>query len=274
MGATPMSDLPSMPYFVDDYEAATAHLTIEEDGAYMRLLRLCWRTPGCSIPDDPKWIKRHMRVSQEQFDEVVAPIIEEFFQKKNGRVLSKRLQKEFQYVSDKISERKKAGKKGGIAKSLKSKDTGSSKATDLPLAKDKQTPSKALAPTPTPTPTPNNKKEEALGREVDLEEGYRLGLTTIGLTDFPNKTHLDHIRKLIEETGVSSTPEDMAAEYEAHAVRRGQIVTNLAADLRLWVLGRKRMDRRPQNQINSKPPWELEAEEENRRIKEALDAIQ
>ena len=31
--------LPYFPYYVDDYEADTAHLTIAEDGAYIRLLR-------------------------------------------------------------------------------------------------------------------------------------------------------------------------------------------------------------------------------------------
>ena len=31
---------PYFPLHVADYEAKTAHLTIEEDGAYMRLLRL------------------------------------------------------------------------------------------------------------------------------------------------------------------------------------------------------------------------------------------
>ena len=71
--------LPTLPLFVDDYEAATAHLTLEEDGAYMRLLRLCWRTPGCSIPDDHAWIRRRMRATEEQYETVIKPLIKEFF---------------------------------------------------------------------------------------------------------------------------------------------------------------------------------------------------
>lgn len=33
--------LPYFPLYVDDYEADTPHLTLEEDGAFSRLLRLC-----------------------------------------------------------------------------------------------------------------------------------------------------------------------------------------------------------------------------------------
>ena len=38
--------VPYFPLYIADYDSKTAHLTLEEDGAYLRLLRLCWRTPG------------------------------------------------------------------------------------------------------------------------------------------------------------------------------------------------------------------------------------
>lgn len=142
-----MSDLPSMPLFVDDYEAATAHLTLEEDGAYNRLLRLCWRTAGCSVPDDAEWIARRMRVDRETFDRVLAPIIEEFFTRANGRISQRRQKREHRYVTQVSRSRKEAGRKGGIAKARKTTEKASSKAKDLPEANA----SKALAPTPTPT---------------------------------------------------------------------------------------------------------------------------
>ncbi|WP_260928198.1 YdaU family protein [Novosphingobium sp. 9] len=158
--------LPSLPLFVDDYEGATAHLTLEEDGAYMRLLRLCWRTPRCSIPDDHEWIKRRLRVDQDTFDRVVAPIIDEFFKRSRGRIFQKRLLQEFEYANDRKAKRKEAGKKGGTAKALKDKDKAPSNANLLP----EQNSSNAVAPRPTPDQTIDSKKEGAIApsRETAL----------------------------------------------------------------------------------------------------------
>jgi uncharacterized protein YdaU (DUF1376 family) len=137
-----------MPLFVDDYEAATAHLSLEEDGVYMRLLRLCWRQSQCTIPDDPTWIMRHMRVDQEAYERAVVPIIGEFFSRSRGRIFQKRLRDEFGYVNKAIRDRKEAGKKGGLAKARKNNKSDASKATVLPA----ENPSESLAPTPTPIP--------------------------------------------------------------------------------------------------------------------------
>ena len=162
-----MAELPHMPLFIDDYEAATSHLSLEEDGAYNRLLRLCWRQPDCTIPDLDSWIIRMMRCDKETFERAVRPIIGEFFTEKNGRLFQKRQKTEHGYVKTVTSKRKEAGRKGGLAKSLKSKDNTDSKTTDLPEQKD----SKALAPTPTPTPTPTpNDKTEPAGSDWGVLE--------------------------------------------------------------------------------------------------------
>lgn len=81
----------SLPYFnlyPRDFEADTSHLSLEEDGAYNRLLRLCWMTPGCSLPDDDAWIMRRMRVDAATMARVVLPIIAEFLERKGGRIFS------------------------------------------------------------------------------------------------------------------------------------------------------------------------------------------
>jgi uncharacterized protein YdaU (DUF1376 family) len=110
-----------MPLYCGDYEADTAHLTIEEDGAYMRLLRLCWRSPGCCVPNDPGWIMRKMRVDAETYDRIVGPVISEFFQVEKAKVYSPRLSAEHARISDTFEKRSAAGKKGGRpAKPLKS----------------------------------------------------------------------------------------------------------------------------------------------------------
>jgi uncharacterized protein YdaU (DUF1376 family) len=130
-----MSDIPYLPLYVNDYEGDTAHLSLEEDGAYSRLIRLCWRTSGCSVPNDCKWIMKRMRATQEEYDTIIKPIISDYFTIKKGRVFQKRLQQEFNKISTTISERKRAGKKGGKAKALNNKKKKPSNTKDLLLAK-------------------------------------------------------------------------------------------------------------------------------------------
>lgn len=116
----PVSKIPYMQFFVDDFEAATAHLTLEEDGAYNRLLRLAWRTPHCSLPDDPAWIARKMRISSLEYQNKIRPILEEFFRLRRGRWSQKKQHKIFVDTSAKIRQAKQAGRLGGLTKSLNS----------------------------------------------------------------------------------------------------------------------------------------------------------
>ena len=127
-----MSTHPYIPFYVDDYDAHTAHLSPAEDGVYMRLLRLCWRTPGCSLPNDPVWIARKIRLTAEQFEEIAKPVLEEFFTLSRGRFVQKRLKAEYDDISRKKIARQKAGKIGGSAKARKTKEKVSSNAMALP----------------------------------------------------------------------------------------------------------------------------------------------
>lgn len=133
-----MSDLPHMPLFVDDFEAATAHLTAEEDGIYNRLLRLCWRTPGCKIPTDPAWIARRLRVSMADYERVVAPLLDEFFNVQAMLFYQKRLLREYERATMATKKRKEAGSTGGKAKSLKTAKNAPSNATSGLVAETKQ----------------------------------------------------------------------------------------------------------------------------------------
>ena len=161
-----MGDLPSMPLFIDDFEADTAHLTLEEDGVYNRLLRLCWRQSSCSIPDDPVWITRHMRVDEATFERVVAPILKEFFKRRKGRLYSPRQAREFKWVKNKSHRRREAGKKGGRAKARKNNEKATSKPTDLPQANGKQNGGDAVAPIPIPIPIPIEESKYAFAGKV------------------------------------------------------------------------------------------------------------
>ncbi|WP_273280926.1 YdaU family protein [Pseudooceanicola atlanticus] len=152
----------SLPYFnlyPDDFEADTAHLTLLEDGIYNRLLRLCWRTPGCSVPDDEAWIFRKLRARTDEEKEAVRIILDEFFTRKGGKIFNSRLIKEWSTANDKHEKRKKAGSKGGIAKSLKINDLDISNA-------------KALLKQPEPEPEPDIEPKGSLSPEDD-EVGFK-----------------------------------------------------------------------------------------------------
>lgn len=127
-----MSTHPYIPLYVDDYDAHTSHLSPAEDGVYGRLLRLAWRTPGCSLPNDPAWLSRKLRLSEADFAAIAQPVIDEFFKVLRGRLVQGRLKSEYDNISRKKTARKLAGKKGGDAKALKKQEKASSNATFLP----------------------------------------------------------------------------------------------------------------------------------------------
>lgn len=84
-----LSTHPYIPLYVDDYDAATAHLTPAEDGVYMRLMRLCWRTPGCSLPLDPIHLATQIRAPVE----IVRAMLAEFFVLRRARYVSPALER-------------------------------------------------------------------------------------------------------------------------------------------------------------------------------------
>ena len=144
------------PMYPDDFEADTAHLTLAEDGAYNRLLRLCWRSPGCSVPSDRTWIYRRLRAHSDEDKAVVDTVLDEFFVEAKGRLSNARLTKEWLAANAAHERRKNAGSKGGKNKSLKNNETEASNA----VAKPKQ-----------PEPEPYSKKEEPNGSS---KKGSRL----------------------------------------------------------------------------------------------------
>jgi uncharacterized protein YdaU (DUF1376 family) len=172
----------SLPYFnlyPADFEADTSHLTLAEDGAYNRLLRLMWMTPGCSLPDDDAWIMRRMRASAEDYETVVKPILAEFFVRRNGRVTNARLRREFENAGETYKARSAAGKKGGRQKAFDKKANDAKAGLSWEKAGPKQ---------PEPEPEPEPYKAPALqeqpaadftDREIILEA---MGHPATGLT--------------------------------------------------------------------------------------------
>lgn len=135
------------PLYADRYEADTTHLSILEDGAYNRLLRLCWRSPGCKLPNDRAWIYRQMRATSEADREAIDTVLGEFFRVSRGKTWNPKLLQIYEQVSDAHCNRIEAGKRGAAAKALKRKETGSSNA-------------KAELKQPEPEPEPKLKQQQ------------------------------------------------------------------------------------------------------------------
>ena len=91
-----MSKAPYMKFWVADYIGDTHFLTLQEHGAYLRLLIEAWSTPSCSLPDDPAWIRRRLGITAEEFNEYVKPVIAEFWTKEDHRIYQKRQREEFE----------------------------------------------------------------------------------------------------------------------------------------------------------------------------------
>lgn len=118
-----MSDLPFLPLWIAKYEARTGHLSLEEDGAYMRLLRLSWVTPKCQLPADDVWIRRMMRVDQATYDRVVRPILDEFFYRADGAWRNAKLREIYGTKSGVREVRSTAGKISGQKRREKSRES-------------------------------------------------------------------------------------------------------------------------------------------------------
>ncbi|MEM7684438.1 MAG: DUF1376 domain-containing protein [Pseudomonadota bacterium] len=148
--------LPYMPFYVSDYEADTAHLKTAEDGALMRLLRLQWRTPGCTLPDDSEWVRRRVRASVDDWQAMYIPIFDEFFVVERGRRFSQRLLREYEKARDLYEKRSAAGRKSGEQhKRLNSRESKDSNASANPQQ-----------PEPKPQPEPPLKRGAASQRQT------------------------------------------------------------------------------------------------------------
>ena len=88
-----MAEYPAMPLFTDAYLGDTHHLTLEESGAYLKLLMIAWRTPGCCLPDDDKRLATMLGVTIKRWRERLRPVIEPFWIVEDGKWTQKKQQK-------------------------------------------------------------------------------------------------------------------------------------------------------------------------------------
>lgn len=125
-----MSSRPFMQLYVSDYLGDTMHLSCEQHGAYLLLLMTMWNADGW-LPNEPAKLARVCRLTKGKFIKISDDIMP-FFEVEGDRITHKRMKKEIQKTQEKTHKRREAGRKGGIAKSLKDKETALANASDLP----------------------------------------------------------------------------------------------------------------------------------------------
>jgi len=123
-----MSELNMMPLLTDAYLADTTHLSLEEHGAYLKLLMVMWRNGGW-LPNDDQMVCRYLSITMNKWKKL-KPVIAQFFTYEINRFTQKKLQKIFIAKSNLVKQNRENGSKGGKYKSLKNKKLDLANATN------------------------------------------------------------------------------------------------------------------------------------------------
>lgn len=194
-----MSAAPYIPLWIDDFDAAIAHLTLEEEAVYSRLMRLAWRTIDCVLANDINFIARKIRAEKP----LVEAILNEFFTLDDkNRWFQKRLKAEFEGIIQKIEKRKNAGKLGGKAKSLKVNGFSSSNATILPEHCQDFASPMLCQPEPEPEPEPDDNI---------IDKSIKLSSATAPTVLDKNKIEINEFWKNFPPRGDPPTKENQTA---------------------------------------------------------------
>jgi len=114
-----MAQAPMMPIWPDALLGDTLHLSAEQFGAYLLLLFATWRNNGKPLPDDDRKLARICRSTVAHWRRALRPTVIDFFQTDDGFLHQKRLESEWNWISEKIEINKINGAAGGKANALK-----------------------------------------------------------------------------------------------------------------------------------------------------------
>lgn len=107
------------PFFVTDYRRDTYHLSLEEDGAYRRLIDE-YMTTRAALPNDDTALARIVGIPKTEWDRL-APVVRRFFRLRNDRLFHKRCEREIRAQNARHNRNSERARKGGTAKALKDK---------------------------------------------------------------------------------------------------------------------------------------------------------
>lgn len=167
-----MAEFPTLTLWTDAYLGDTQHLTLEEHGAYLKLLFIAWRTPDCDLPDDDRRLANMLGVGLKKWSGLKLAVMA-FWHLEAGRWTQKRLTRERDFVR---------------RQSQKNRDAANARWNAKPLANNNTLDATALL-THIPKPSPHThtlvSKQEVVLRELstsstlvsgetDFDEWYKL----------------------------------------------------------------------------------------------------
>lgn len=119
-----------MPVFVGDYLRDTMHLSLEEHGAYLKLLFVMWGQGHGRLPSDPTRLARMVGCERAEWDRVW-PAISGFFDAdvEAGFITQGRLVQELEAARERKKKAADNGRKGGEEKARRAKESGAAVAT-------------------------------------------------------------------------------------------------------------------------------------------------
>lgn len=94
-----MADFPGLTIWTDAYIGDTQHLTLQEHGAYLKLLMIAWRSPGCCLPDDDKRLAVMLGITLRVWTKL-KPAVMDFWDLEDGVYLQGRLTREREKVEE------------------------------------------------------------------------------------------------------------------------------------------------------------------------------
>jgi len=134
-----------MPLYIGDYLADTAHLTLEESGAYLHIIMAYWRNGG-PLPNDPKRMAAICKCTPKKW-KMVFPSVAPFFEISESEWRHKRIDQELSSATEKSNKNKERAEKAAAARwgQLDASSNASSNAQAQ------------LKECPSPSPSPNTK---------------------------------------------------------------------------------------------------------------------
>lgn len=134
-----MAEAPIWPVATDALISDTVHLSDAEFGAYMRLMIAQWRNKGQPLDFPPEKLARICGTPKRQWQARWEAISDLFDDSKSPSLVSqKRVADDYAEVAAKIAQARKAGARGGNAKSRKTKGRHIATATNPPVAENKR----------------------------------------------------------------------------------------------------------------------------------------
>jgi len=250
------------PMFPTDFDADTGHLTLAEDGAYNRLLRLSWKCPEAKLPDDLDWICRKARATTQEDRALIEAMIVEFFTRRGGKVFSQRLHKEWVQANEAHTKRVSAGKNGGRAKALKNNENNSSNA--FPDESNSEAMLKQCSSNQNQNQNHIEKEEANASSKKSAERGSRL----------PSDWTLpDEYRAEAKEMGASdyliSREADFFRDYWVAKAGKDGVKLDWLATWRNWI--RRKLDDPRNKPVDAEEARRREARENAERFRAAAE---